>query len=345
MEATDNLQEYEGSVYYIKTNFMVGMRWYHIFAFLWITQFVLACQDITIAGAVAQWFFTRNKKKDLGWPILTSMKRMYRYHLGSIALGSLIIAIVKLVRYMLKSLEKRLNRNGNQCCACLLKCCRCCLWCFEKFIKFLNKNAYIEIAIYGYGFCKAAQKAFTLLVSNVLRVAAINSVGTFVLFLIKMSIVGLTVLIGFYMFKDRTDLNYFFVPLIIAAIFSYFIAHCFISVFEMTIDTLFLCFCEDCERNDGIAKPYFMSKGLMKFVENSRKAMEALEEREKIEKNNNNNNNNNGQSWATTVQPVGAGNPNAPPLSPAVRGLTPLQPAYPPTSVPPSPAHYLSPNT
>lgn len=31
----------------------------------------------------------------------------------------------------------------------------------------------------------------------------------------------------------------------------------------MTIDTLFLCFCEDCEINDGIDKPYFMSKGLM----------------------------------------------------------------------------------
>ncbi|RXG55173.1 Choline transporter-like protein 2 [Armadillidium vulgare] len=31
----------------------------------------------------------------------------------------------------------------------------------------------------------------------------------------------------------------------------------------MTIDTLLICFCEDCERNDGIQKPYFMSRGLM----------------------------------------------------------------------------------
>ena len=34
----------------------------------------------------------------------------------------------------------------------------------------------------------------------------------------------------------------------------------------MTIDTVFICFCEDCERNDGIMKPYFMSKGLMVSV-------------------------------------------------------------------------------
>lgn len=32
---------------------------------------------------------------------------------------------------------------------------------------------------------------------------------------------------------------------------------------QMCIDTLFLCFCEDCERNDGINRPYYMSRGLM----------------------------------------------------------------------------------
>lgn len=31
----------------------------------------------------------------------------------------------------------------------------------------------------------------------------------------------------------------------------------------MAIDTIFLCFCEDCEQNDGISKPYYMSRGLM----------------------------------------------------------------------------------
>ena len=45
----------------------------------------------------------------------------------------------------------------------ILKVCQCCLWCFEKCMKFLNRNAYIEVAIYGYNFCKAARKAFTLL--------------------------------------------------------------------------------------------------------------------------------------------------------------------------------------
>lgn len=38
----------------------------------------------------------------------------------------------------------------------------------------------------------------------------------------------------------------------------------------MIIDTIFICFCEDCERNDGLTRPYYMSTGLMDFVEKSK---------------------------------------------------------------------------
>ena len=31
----------------------------------------------------------------------------------------------------------------------------------------------------------------------------------------------------------------------------------------MAVDTIFLCFCEDSDRNDGVERPYFMSTGLM----------------------------------------------------------------------------------
>jgi hypothetical protein len=31
----------------------------------------------------------------------------------------------------------------------------------------------------------------------------------------------------------------------------------------MAIDTIFLCFCEDSDKNDGVKKPYYMSVGLM----------------------------------------------------------------------------------
>ncbi|CAL4060761.1 unnamed protein product, partial [Meganyctiphanes norvegica] len=239
-----------------------NMRWYHIFGLLWFTEFVIACQHMVIAGSIAQWYFTRDKG-NLSWPILTSSKRLVRYHLGSVALGSLIIAIVKFIRLLLKRVEKWLTGKFGEGCSWALKICQCCLWCFEKFLKFLNRNAYIEIAIYGYSFCKAARQAFTLLINNAFRVAAINSVGAFVLFLAKAAVVVSTVFIGIEIMKSRPEVTYMWVPILLSAIIAYLLAHCFISVYEMTIDTLFLCFCEDCERNDGVQRPYYMSKGLM----------------------------------------------------------------------------------
>ncbi|MEE6494726.1 hypothetical protein FKM82_001856 [Ascaphus truei] len=66
---------------------------------------------------------------------------------------------------------------------------------------------------------------------------------------------------------EAPALNYYWVPLLTVIIGSYLIAHGFFSVYAMCVDTLFLCFCEDLERNDGSAsKPYFMSPNLHRIL-------------------------------------------------------------------------------
>ena len=47
------------------------------------------------------------------------------------------------------------------------------------------------------------------------------------------------------------------------AVGAFIIADSFLGIFGIAVDTLFLCFCVDCDENDGVNKPYFMSKGLM----------------------------------------------------------------------------------
>lgn len=49
----------------------------------------------------------------------------------------------------------------------------------------LFQNAYTATAINSTSFCTSAREAFLILVENALRVAAINTVGDFVLFLGK----------------------------------------------------------------------------------------------------------------------------------------------------------------
>jgi len=64
--------------------------------------------------------------------------------------------------------------------------------------------------------------------------------------------------------SDPDKINYIWFPTVITFIGAYVIAVGFFNVYQMAIDTIFLCFLEDLERNDGSAnKPYFMSKSLM----------------------------------------------------------------------------------
>jgi len=68
-------------------------------------------------------------------------------------------------------------------------------------------------------------------------------------------------------YKTRLDLYYWALPLIIILIFSYGIASAVLAVYDMAIDTIFICFCEDAERHDGSpGKEYYMSDNLKHYV-------------------------------------------------------------------------------
>lgn len=214
------------------------------------------------------------------FPLFSAFGRALRYHTGSLAFGSLILAIVQIIRVMLEYLDQRLKAAQNKFAKFLMVCLKCCFWCLEKFIKFLNRNAYIMIAIYGTNFCTSARNAFFLLMRNIIRVAVLDKVTDFLFLLGKLLIVGSVGILAFFFFTHRIrivqdtapPLNYYWVPILTVIIGSYLIAHGFFSVYGMCVDTLFLCFLEDLERNDGSAeRPYFMSSTLKKLLNKTNK--------------------------------------------------------------------------
>ncbi|WAR22682.1 CTL1-like protein [Mya arenaria] len=271
-----------GHVLYRTDRVLSVLQWYHLFGTVWVLQFIIACHKLTVAGAVAIWYFSSHRQFLLLYDVIVSWCYC-RYHLGSVAFGSFVITFVIVVRMLLSFVENRLRGKTHPVAVFLMKCFKCCLWCFERFIKFLSDNAYIEIAIHGLGFCRAARQAFHVVLENAFRVAAINSVGDFVLFLGKLATVSIVTVAGLEFISVRKNVSFVWLPVTLTAIFAYFIASCFMSVYEVTlkpivvhvsykpnvamaIDTIFLCFCEDSLMNDGGLKPYFMSIGLQKCI-------------------------------------------------------------------------------
>ncbi|XP_078216691.1 choline transporter-like protein 2 isoform X6 [Callithrix jacchus] len=260
---------------------LLGLQIFNAFMFFWLANFVLALGQVTLAGAFASYYWALRKPDDLpAFPLFSAFGRALRYHTGSLAFGALILAIVQIIRVILEYLDQRLKAAENRFAKYLMTCLKCCFWCLEKFIKFLNRNAYIMIAIYGTNFCTSARNAFFLLMRNIIRVAVLDKVTDFLFLLGKLLIVGSVGILAFFFFTHRIrivqdtapPLNYYWVPILTVIIGSYLIAHGFFSVYGMCVDTLFLCFLEDLERNDGSAeRPYFMSSTLKKLLNKTNK--------------------------------------------------------------------------
>lgn len=232
-----------------------GMWWLCFICLIWTSEFILACQQMTIAGAVTHWYFRGPQASSS--PVLYSIGKLLKYHMGSVAKGSFIITLLKIPRLILTYVYAKLttaSEKGSDCAKCGLKCGICCFYCLEKFIRYLNHNAYTIITIERVHFCKAAGIAFNTLVNNALQVATINSIGDFILFLGKCIVTTVTGIIGLLMLKRNPELHFFAVPTLLICIFSFFISHCILSLYEMVVDTLFLCVCEDRNLNGADGK-------------------------------------------------------------------------------------------
>lgn len=77
-------------------------------------------------------------------------------------------------------------------------------------------------------------------------------------------IVTSTAFAGVLLLNYQRDYAEWLLPLIIVCLFSFLVAHCFLSIFEIVVDVLFLCFAIDTKYNDGTpGKEFFMDKALM----------------------------------------------------------------------------------
>ena len=248
--------------------------WYMIFIYYWTSEFIVAIGQLIIAMAVSTWYFTRDKSTIGTLTVTSSVRRSFRFHTGTAAFGSLIIAIIKTIRAIVAYIQKKALKAKT--CRVLIKVVlcviQCCLWCIEKCMKFINKNAYIQTAIFGYSFCKAARCAFFLILRNIVRIAALGLVSSFVLLLGKIIITtGATILC--YMALDATiaddDINYLWLVLLLTAVIAYYVANMFNEVWGMAMSTILQCFVADEEIYKKDPDAMFAEGGLKSCISSS----------------------------------------------------------------------------
>ena len=121
-------------------------------------------------------------------------------------------------------------------------------------MEFLNKNAYIQTAIFGTPFCTSAKEAFALIARNAKRFGSITYVSEVVLFLGKIFISCLTAGAA-YMVMESQELNDVVFsltgPTVVIFFMAYFVGDMFLDIFEMSTATILQCFIADEEMFDG----------------------------------------------------------------------------------------------
>ena len=251
--------------------------WYMVFIYYWTSEFIVAIGQLVVAMAVSTWYFTRDKSSIGNTTVVSSMRRSFRYHAGTAAFGSLIIAIIKTIRAIVAYIQKKAKKTKTckvlvQVVLCVIQCC---LWCVEKCMKFINKNAYIQTAIFGHSFCKAARCAFFLILRNIVRIAALGLVSGFVLLLGKVIITtGATILC--YVALDASgfaddELNYLWLPLVFTAFIAFYVAQMFNEVWGMAMSTILQCFVADEEIYKKDSDAMFAGDSLKSCVSSSNK--------------------------------------------------------------------------
>lgn len=131
-----------------------GLSTLFLFLILWTSQVVFNVMHVTACGLAATWYFVGTNAMPPN-PTSASFKRAITTSFGSICFGSMLVAIVKLLRMIAESQRK----NENTFVACVFECLLACL---ERLIEYFNTYAFVHVAIYGCSYMEAAHRTWEL---------------------------------------------------------------------------------------------------------------------------------------------------------------------------------------
>jgi len=67
---------------------------YSLFGFLWMNAFIIGVAQFIISAAAALWYFSCTSDSNGSGSLIRGFYWVFRYHLGSIAFGSFLIALI-----------------------------------------------------------------------------------------------------------------------------------------------------------------------------------------------------------------------------------------------------------
>lgn len=234
-----------------------GLFWFELLGIFWVNAFKIAATQFIIAYAAASWYFTHKSEEGTKSPVWRGVSTLFSYHIGSIALGSLIIGLTLILKFFLKIVAGAVKRGANNpITKVLCICCICCIGCIEKLVSFLDEGVYIRIALLGEPFCRSARNSFALILENAGRFTVLAGVSSYFSLVGQILITILSTYLGTMILEynsDPTNDTTSPVNVILAfVIVSFVVSSIFISVYEIACDTIIQSYIIDEKIHKGI---------------------------------------------------------------------------------------------
>lgn len=239
-------------------------------------DFLLSCNEFVIVVSAATWYFSNKQVHDDDG--IAGEAQVWKgfvwiplYHFGSLALGSLLISVIWVIRgafeYVARNTQDAVAENVLT--GCLLSSIRCCLDCFDRFMRYLTKNAYIYLAITSEGFCSSALNSFLLLLKNSVKFAFVEGFSEFLMLIAKLSIsmasTAVSLLILRWSVTDQPQSPIY--PGIVMLLVALIISKIFVQIFETSANTLLQCYLIDADvARQKRLEPTHVPKTLAKFL-------------------------------------------------------------------------------
>jgi choline transporter-like protein 2/4/5 len=239
---------------------------------LWILQFIQAKTSFIAMVSATTYYFNSNKDHDGEAEVGFGFRLAYAVHAGSLAFGSLIIAIIQFIRIIVVSVMQQAQRAGgdNVAVRVTIAVANCCLKCVEKICDYINSNAYAYMAVSGESFCSSAWNGLLLNMKHGAKYAFAKFLAEMFIALGKVSIVVLNVFSCYMIMKhitmDLDEISSPIAPLVIVGVVTYISASTFLCLFDESVLALLTCLAIDLDLN-GEPKfgPPTFHDGLAKF--------------------------------------------------------------------------------
>ncbi|KAN0066373.1 pH nine-sensitive protein 1 [Thecaphora frezii] len=183
---------------------VIGLFVFIAIAYYWISEVIKNVAFTTVAGIFGTWYYNATKPGRVAWG---AFRRTATYSLGSICFGSLIVALLDLLRAFFNMIQSQQAAEGDLVGTILACVASCCVACIQGLVEYFNRYAYINIALYGNNYIKAAKETWALLADRGID-ALVNDSLVNIVFSCGAFIIGLLTSLFAFIYEQKTNPSY-----------------------------------------------------------------------------------------------------------------------------------------